>query len=326
MTTREGNLEAPTRHPLDWRNPEFYDEEALLKEMERVFDICHGCRRCVSLCHVVPDAVRPRRREQDDGGRRRRQGRLLEGRRPVLPVRRLLHDEVPVRAAAPVEPRLPAPDAAREGGEVPAGRRALPRPAAHQHRPPGQARDDPRRRADGQQGQHDAGRRARRWTRCSASPPSRGCRRTTRKRFRKTAKPSVAWPVRDGERTPGKVAIFSTCYVNYNEPGIGHDLRQDPRAQRDPVPDRREGGLLRHAQARARRPRVGRAAEERQHPGARRARARRLRDPHAGAVVHADVQAGAAADVPRRRGREGGRRGDVRSRSSTSCCATRTGC
>ena len=25
-------------------------------------------------------------------------------------------------------------------------------------------------------------------------------------------------------KTPGKVAIFSTCYINYNEPGIGHDL------------------------------------------------------------------------------------------------------
>src|SRR6185436_16279830 len=24
--------------------------------------------------------------------------------------------------------------------------------------------------------------------------------------------------------TPGKVAIFATCYVNYNEPGIGRDL------------------------------------------------------------------------------------------------------
>jgi Fe-S oxidoreductase len=30
--------------------------------------------------------------------------------------------------------------------------------------------------------------------------------------------------VNDGNNTPGKVAIFSTCYVNYNEPGIGHDL------------------------------------------------------------------------------------------------------
>jgi glycerol-3-phosphate dehydrogenase subunit C len=28
----------------------------------------------------------------------------------------------------------------------------------------------------------------------------------------------------NGERTPGKVAIFATCYVNYNEPGIGNDL------------------------------------------------------------------------------------------------------
>jgi Fe-S oxidoreductase len=52
--TREGNLEAPTRHPLDWRNPEFYEENALLREMERVFEICHGCRRCVSLCQAFP--------------------------------------------------------------------------------------------------------------------------------------------------------------------------------------------------------------------------------------------------------------------------------
>lgn len=28
----------------------------------------------------------------------------------------------------------------------------------------------------------------------------------------------------DGERTPGKVAIFTTCYVNHHEPGIGQDL------------------------------------------------------------------------------------------------------
>src|ERR1700712_3983154 len=54
MTAREGSLEAPTRHPLDWKNPEFYNEEATLKEMERVFDICHGCRRCVSLGASFP--------------------------------------------------------------------------------------------------------------------------------------------------------------------------------------------------------------------------------------------------------------------------------
>ena len=54
MTTREGSLERPTRHPIDWRNPQFLDQEALDKELERVFDICHGCRRCVSLCASFP--------------------------------------------------------------------------------------------------------------------------------------------------------------------------------------------------------------------------------------------------------------------------------
>jgi len=53
-TPREGNLQAPTRHPLDWQNPDFYNEESLFGELERVFDICHGCRRCVSLCQSFP--------------------------------------------------------------------------------------------------------------------------------------------------------------------------------------------------------------------------------------------------------------------------------
>jgi len=44
------------------------------------------------------------------------------------------------------------------------------------------------------------------------------------RKFRSAARPSAARPVRDGARTPGKVAVYSTCYVNYNEPGIGHDL------------------------------------------------------------------------------------------------------
>jgi Fe-S oxidoreductase len=52
--TREGSLEAPTRHPLDWNNPEFYNQDALFEELERVFEICHGCRRCVSLCQSFP--------------------------------------------------------------------------------------------------------------------------------------------------------------------------------------------------------------------------------------------------------------------------------
>lgn len=39
--TREGNLEAPTRHPLDWKNPDFYNEESLHKEMEREIGRAH---------------------------------------------------------------------------------------------------------------------------------------------------------------------------------------------------------------------------------------------------------------------------------------------
>ena len=51
---REGSLEAPTRHPIDWKSDAFYDEGALFAELERVFDICHGCRRCVNLCRSFP--------------------------------------------------------------------------------------------------------------------------------------------------------------------------------------------------------------------------------------------------------------------------------
>ncbi len=52
--SKEGSLEAPTRHPLKWRDDEFYNLDAIHKEMERVFDICHGCRRCFNLCDSFP--------------------------------------------------------------------------------------------------------------------------------------------------------------------------------------------------------------------------------------------------------------------------------
>ncbi len=51
---REGSLEAPTRHPLDWKSAKFYDQDDLYQELERIYDICHGCRRCVSLCNSFP--------------------------------------------------------------------------------------------------------------------------------------------------------------------------------------------------------------------------------------------------------------------------------
>ena len=54
QNSREGGLDAPTRHPLNQNDSNFWDEGDLNKELERVFDICHGCRRCVSLCNAFP--------------------------------------------------------------------------------------------------------------------------------------------------------------------------------------------------------------------------------------------------------------------------------
>ncbi|HAY45496.1 MAG TPA: Fe-S oxidoreductase [Gammaproteobacteria bacterium] len=54
MAFREGSLEAPTRHPIDWKSEDFWDRDSLNDELERVYDICHGCRRCVSLCDAFP--------------------------------------------------------------------------------------------------------------------------------------------------------------------------------------------------------------------------------------------------------------------------------
>ena len=51
---KEGSLDKPERLPVNWQNKEFYNKNALFLELERVFDICHGCRRCVNLCQAFP--------------------------------------------------------------------------------------------------------------------------------------------------------------------------------------------------------------------------------------------------------------------------------
>jgi glycerol-3-phosphate dehydrogenase subunit C len=51
---REGSLDAPVRHRIDWEDPDFYDWDKINAELERVFDICHGCRRCFNLCDSFP--------------------------------------------------------------------------------------------------------------------------------------------------------------------------------------------------------------------------------------------------------------------------------
>ncbi len=51
---KEGGTKAPIRHPIEFNHPDFLDEKKIDQEMRRVFDICHGCRRCFNLCDSFP--------------------------------------------------------------------------------------------------------------------------------------------------------------------------------------------------------------------------------------------------------------------------------
>ncbi|MCU0804033.1 MAG: heterodisulfide reductase-related iron-sulfur binding cluster [Burkholderiales bacterium] len=223
MTVREGSLEAPTRHPIDWKSPDFYDPEKLAHEMERVFDICHGCRRCVSLCGSFPalfDLVDNSSTGEVDGVAKSDYHKVVEQcylcdlcymtKCPYVPPHAWNVDfpHLMLRAKA----------VAYKRGEVRLRDRVLDDTDAL-----GQFAGIPivtqignvvngtsLGRAVMQQA---LGIDAKAWM-----PP------LATKRFPAAAPESKAYPVRDGERTPGKVAIFYTCYANYNEPGIALDL------------------------------------------------------------------------------------------------------
>jgi glycerol-3-phosphate dehydrogenase subunit C len=223
MSVREGSLEAPIRHPIDWRNPDYYDEGSLHREQERIFDICHGCRRCVSLCNAFPtlfDLVDATQSGEMHDVAKADFGKVVEQcylcdlcymtKCPYVPphpwnvdfphlmlrakARKFLLGETSVR-----DRLLTSTDRLGKLATIPvvvqAVNRATEAPAA-------------RRVLEMMLGVH----RERRL------PPYAA------KRFPEAARRTIAWPVRDGPRTPGKVAIFSTCYVDYNEPGIGLDL------------------------------------------------------------------------------------------------------
>jgi glycerol-3-phosphate dehydrogenase subunit C len=225
MTTREGNLDAPTRHAIAWRSPEYYDEGALHKEMVRVFDICHGCRRCVNLCQAFPtlfDLVDESKTMEVDGVAKSDFVKVVDQcylcdvcymtKCPYVPPHpwNLDFPHLMLRAKAfkfssgdtKFRDRvLTGTDRVGRLATIPVVvkmvNRATTMPLA-------------RRMMDKLLGVAAE----------SALPPY------SSPTFRDSATPSIAWPVRDGQRTPGKVAIFSTCYVNYNEPGIGRDLLQ----------------------------------------------------------------------------------------------------
>ncbi len=224
MTTREGNLEAPTRHPLDWREPAFYDHTALEKELERVYDICHGCRRCVSLCGAFPTLF-------DLVDESKTDARSTASPRPTTGkvVDQCYLCDVCYMTKCPYVPPHPW------NVDFP---HLMLRAKAVKFRD-----GDVRFRDKLLTGTDRLGRLAtipvvvRMVNKANTMPSARrvlekalgvaaGARLPpyAAQPLRSHAQASVAWPVRDGERTPGKVAVFATCYINYNEPGIGHDL------------------------------------------------------------------------------------------------------
>ncbi len=223
MTNREGSLEAPTRHPLDWHNPDFYDHASLEKEQERIFDICHGCRRCVSLCGAFPtlfDLIDEGKSGEIDGVAKSDYGKVVDQcylcdvcymtKCPYVPPHPWNVDfpHLMLRAKAvkfrdgDVRLRdkvLTSTDKLGKLASIPVIVQMV-----------NAANTTPMVREVTEKV-------------LGVSAQARLPAYTSR-RFRSHVEPSVAWPVRDGQRTPGKAAVFATCYVNYNEPGIGHDL------------------------------------------------------------------------------------------------------
>jgi glycerol-3-phosphate dehydrogenase subunit C len=51
---REGSLDAPFRRPIAWQDADYYDLEKVHAELQRQFDVCHTCRRCFNLCDSFP--------------------------------------------------------------------------------------------------------------------------------------------------------------------------------------------------------------------------------------------------------------------------------
>ncbi len=220
---REGSLEAPTRHPLDWRNPAFYDQAKLEKELERVFDICHGCRRCVNLCTAFPtlfDLVDESSTMEVDGVAKSDFAKVVDQcylcdmcymtKCPYVPPHEWNVDfpHLMLRAKAVRfkqhgasfrDRLLSSTDALGKLATIPVVVQAV--NAANKN---GAARGL--------------------MEKVLGVAKARELPEYADRKFRSSAAKARTTAVKDGKNTPGKVAIFSTCYVNYNEPGMGHDL------------------------------------------------------------------------------------------------------
>ncbi len=221
---REGSLEAPTRHPLDWQSEQFWDEEALYKELERVYDICHGCRRCVSLCNAFPtlfDLVDESDTMEVDGVARSDYWKVVEHcylcdlcymtKCPYVPPHEWNVDfpHLMLRAKAVHFKKhgarfrdrlLSSTDVVGRLAGIPVVAQAV--NAANRTRPARKLLEATLGVAAG-----------------ALLPEYHG--RTLRRRLAGHRPDPAADP---GETSRGRVALFATCYGNYNEPHLGEDL------------------------------------------------------------------------------------------------------
>ncbi|MBI3561896.1 MAG: Fe-S oxidoreductase [Gammaproteobacteria bacterium] len=221
---REGNLQAPTRHALQWQDAAFYDEQELFTELERIFDICHGCRRCVSLCHAFPtlfDLVDASATMEVDGVAKQDYWKVVEHcylcdlcymtKCPYVPPHEWNLDfpHVMLRAkavkfknqgASVRDKILSATDAVGKFAGIP----IVVQTVNTVNRMPTM-----RKAIQAVLGVHE-----------NALVPDYH-HDTLRKR-----RPDLARVVsaKAGTQTKGKVALFITCYGNYNEPQLGEDL------------------------------------------------------------------------------------------------------
>lgn len=223
MSKTEGNLEAPTRHPLDWLSEDFYNLDSLNHEMERVFDICHGCRRCVSLCGSFPtlfDLVDESSTMEVDGVDKQDYWKVVD---------QCYLCDVCYLTKCPYTPPHPwnldfphlmlrAKAVKFKNGEV-------------------STRDKFLSNTDGLGMFAGIPIVTQAVNAVNKTKLARSLLESTlgvdknawlpefaSQKFRSGAAASASFAVQDGKLTPGKVAVYATCYINFNEPGVGHDL------------------------------------------------------------------------------------------------------
>ena len=222
---REGSLDAPTRHPLNWKEPGFYNEADLFEELERVYDICHGCRRCVSLCDAFPtlfDLVDESETFEVDGVAKKDYWKVVDEcylcdlcyqvKCPYVPPHEWNVDfpHLMLRAKA-IQFRkgerkishklISSTDMAGKISSIPVINQTV-----------NAAKNSPAMRKAA--------------SRLLDIHPQAHLPDFHRNTLRKRLKNHQAGGIRAIEAGPtrGRVALFATCYCNFNEPGIGEDL------------------------------------------------------------------------------------------------------